>query len=100
MTPTVATNIDEYISSFPKQVQEKLALIRNAIKKVAPAAGETIKYAIPTFTLHGNLVHFAAYKNHIGLYATPSGHQAFKRNYRCTKQAKARFSSLLINRCR
>ena len=79
MTPTAATTIDEYISSFPPPVQKKLQQIRNAIKKVAPTAGEAIKYAIPTFTLNGNLVHFAAYKHHIGFYATPTGHEAFQK---------------------
>jgi uncharacterized protein YdhG (YjbR/CyaY superfamily) len=82
---------------FPKQVQERLALIRNTIKKAAPTAGETIKYPIPTFTLHGNLVHFAAYNNHIGLYATPSGHQAFQKDLSLYKTGKGSVHFPLIN---
>jgi len=71
-------NIDEYIATFPKDVQAKLQKIRTTIKKAAPKAEEAIKYQMPTFTLNGNLVHFAAYKNHIGFYPAPSGIEAFK----------------------
>jgi uncharacterized protein YdhG (YjbR/CyaY superfamily) len=71
-------NIDEYIAGFPKDVQELLRKIRTTIKKAAPDAGEAIKYRMPTFTLNGNLVHFAAFKNHIGFYPAPSGIEAFK----------------------
>lgn len=70
-------NIDEYIAGFPDEVQEKLQRIRGAIRKAAPKAEETIKYAIPTFTLNGNLVHFAAYKNHIGFYPAPRALEEF-----------------------
>ncbi len=62
------SSIDEYINDFPKEIQTKLNQIRKAIKRVAPEAEEAIKYAIPTFVLNGNLVHFAAFKNHIGFY--------------------------------
>ncbi len=79
MTTTKPKNIDEYIAGFPKDVQEILEQIRATIKKAAPEAEETIKYAIPTFTLNGNLVFFAAFKNHIGFYATPTGNEAFKK---------------------
>ena len=72
-------NIDEYIAGFPKDIQEILKELRVTIKKAAPEAAETINYAIPTFTLKGNLVHFAAYKNHIGFYPAPSGIVAFKK---------------------
>lgn len=71
-------DIDEYIKGFPKEVQEKLQKIRETIKKAAPDAEEKISYAMPTFTLKGNLVHFAAYKKHIGFYPTPSGIEKFK----------------------
>ena len=71
-------SIDEYIAGFPSDVQEILKQIRTTIKKVAPDAEEAIKYQIPTFVLNGNLVHFAAFKNHIGFYPTPSGVEAFK----------------------
>jgi uncharacterized protein YdhG (YjbR/CyaY superfamily) len=70
--------IDESIAGFPHDVQEILKQIRTTIKKVAPDAEEAIKYQIPTFVLNGNLVHFAAFKNHIGFYPTPSGIEALK----------------------
>lgn len=70
--------IDEYIAGFPPGIQEILQKIRQTIKQAAPEAEETIKYQMPTFTLKGNLVHFAAFKNHIGLYPTPSGTAKFK----------------------
>lgn len=71
-------NIDEYVAGFPRGVQEILKQIRATIKKAAPDAGEAIKYGIPTFVLNENLVHFAAFKNHIGFYPTPSGVEKFK----------------------
>jgi uncharacterized protein YdhG (YjbR/CyaY superfamily) len=80
--------IDEYIAAFPKEIQEKLEEIRSAIKKAAPKAEETINYAMPTFTLYGNLVHFAAFKNHIGFYATPTGNDAFKKELSVYKVGK------------
>ncbi|HEY0740997.1 MAG TPA: DUF1801 domain-containing protein [Chryseosolibacter sp.] len=70
--------IDEYIAEFPSDVQKKLRDIRATIKKAAPKAEEKISYAMPTFALHGNLVHFAGYKNHIGFYPAPSGISNFK----------------------
>ncbi|HEX3553800.1 MAG TPA: DUF1801 domain-containing protein [Thermoanaerobaculia bacterium] len=66
-------NIDEYIAGFPKEVQEILEGIRRTIREAAPEAEETIKYKMPTFTLKGNLVYFAAFKNHIGFYPAPRG---------------------------
>jgi uncharacterized protein YdhG (YjbR/CyaY superfamily) len=74
-----AATIDEYIAAFPANVQKKLKEIRSAIRASAPDAGEKISYAIPTFTLNGNLVHFAAFKNHIGFYPAPKGIEAFKK---------------------
>lgn len=71
-------NIDEYIANFPAEVQEKLETIRATIRKAAPKAEEAISYMIPTFRLHGNLVHFAAYKNHIGFYPGAGGIAAFQ----------------------
>ena len=76
--PTSPKNVDEYISAFPNDVQEILQKIRTTIKKAAPNAEETINYQMPTFTLKGNLVHFAAFKNHIGFYPTPTGIEEFK----------------------
>jgi uncharacterized protein YdhG (YjbR/CyaY superfamily) len=71
-------SIDEYIAQFPPETQEKLEKLRKVIKESAPEAEEKISYQMPTFVLHGNLVHFAAHKNHIGFYPTPSGIAAFK----------------------
>jgi uncharacterized protein YdhG (YjbR/CyaY superfamily) len=73
------TTIDEYIAGFPPDVQAILQKIRTAIRKAAPGAEEAIKYQMPTFILHGNLVHFAAFKNHIGFYPVPTGIEAFKK---------------------
>ena len=71
-------SIDEYIATFPEPVQVKLQEMRAAIKAAAPEATEKISYQMPTFDLKGNLVHFAAFKSHIGFYPTPSGTEAFK----------------------
>lgn len=73
------TTIDEYIESFPKDTQKILEEIRKTIKEAAPSATEAISYGIPTFKLNGNLVHFAAFKNHIGFYPAPSGITTFKK---------------------
>ena len=80
--------IDEYISVFPKDIQEILKKIRATIQKAAPGAEETINYQMPTFTLKGNLVHFAAFKNHIGFYPTPTGIEKFKKELSAYKGAK------------
>jgi uncharacterized protein YdhG (YjbR/CyaY superfamily) len=85
---TAPKNIDEYIADFPEDVQEILEKIRLTIRNAAPDAEETIKYQMPTFTLKGNLVHFAAYKKHIGLYPAPSGIEKFKDELSAYKGAK------------
>ena len=85
---TIATNIDEYISGFPEEIQILLEQVRATIKQAAPEAEEAIKYAMPTFVLNGNLVHFAAFKNHIGFYPVPSGIEAFKKELSVYKGAK------------
>jgi uncharacterized protein YdhG (YjbR/CyaY superfamily) len=72
--------MDEYIASFPKDVQDILKSLRRVIKESAPQAEEAISYGIPTFKLNGNLVHFAAFKNHIGFYPTSSPIAAFKKD--------------------
>jgi uncharacterized protein YdhG (YjbR/CyaY superfamily) len=72
------TTIDEYIDSFPANMQAILQEMRAAIKEAAPEAEEAISYQMPTFKLNGNLVHFAAFKKHIGFYPTPSGIDAFR----------------------
>jgi uncharacterized protein YdhG (YjbR/CyaY superfamily) len=76
-TLTPPANIDEYIIRFPPEIRERLAQIRAVIRAAAPDAAETISYQMPTFTLQGNLIHFAAFKNHIGLYPTPAGTAEF-----------------------
>ncbi|MDF2605976.1 MAG: hypothetical protein K0S34_166 [Bacillales bacterium] len=73
----VPKNIDEYIARFPIEVQEKLQKIRKVVQEAAPEATERISYQMPTFYLFGNLVHFGAFKNHIGFYPTPSGITSF-----------------------
>ena len=82
------STIDEYISSFPKDIQKMLEEIRSAIRKAAPDAVETISYGIPTFKLNGNLVHFAAFKNHIGFYPTPNGIEEFEEELSVYKHGK------------
>jgi uncharacterized protein YdhG (YjbR/CyaY superfamily) len=81
-------NIDDYINDFSPEIQKTLQQIREVIQKAAPGAEETIKYAIPTFTLNGNLVHFAAFKNHIGFYPIPSGIKAFEKELSTYKRGK------------
>jgi uncharacterized protein YdhG (YjbR/CyaY superfamily) len=80
--------IDEYINTFPADVQGILKELRQTIREAAPQAQETINYQMPTFTLNGNLVHFAAFKNHIGFYPTPTGIEAFKQELSRFKGAK------------
>ena len=83
------TTIDAYIASFPKEVQGILEEVRQTIRQAAPGAVEAFSYQIPTFKLNGsNLVHFAAWKEHIGFYATPSGNAAFKKELARYKVAK------------
>ncbi len=79
MAKTNFKNIDEYIATFPEEVQDVLQEIRTTIHKAAPEAEEAISYQMPTFKLNGNLVHFAAWKNHIGFYPTPSGTKEFQK---------------------
>lgn len=74
-------NIDEYMDSFPGSVVEKLVKIRKLIKTIVPEAEEAISYGIPTFRLNGkNLVHFAAYENHIGFYPGAQAIEVFKKD--------------------
>ena len=81
-------SIDEYIATFPVETQKILEELRATIKAAAPDAGEKISYQMPTFAQKGNLVHFAAYKNHIGFYPTPSGIQAFEQELSVYEGAK------------
>ncbi len=81
-------NIDEYIAAFPSEIQAILQQIRVIIKQAAPEATETISYQMPTFVLNGNLVHFAAFKSHIGFYPIPTGIEAFKNELSGYKMGK------------
>lgn len=79
MKTTAPKDIDEYIAGFPKEVQAILEEIRRTIREAAPEAEEAIRYQIPTFRLNGgNLIHFAAYQKHIGLYPAPRGAEELK----------------------
>jgi uncharacterized protein YdhG (YjbR/CyaY superfamily) len=79
MTTRIApADIDAYIADFPRDVQKILQQIRATIRKAAPGAEEAISYQIPTFRLNGNLIHFAAYQHHIGLYPAPRAEDEFK----------------------
>jgi uncharacterized protein YdhG (YjbR/CyaY superfamily) len=70
-------SIDDYIAAFPAEIQDRLQSIRRAVRRLAPDAVEKISYRIPTFALHGNLVHFAAFTNHIGLYPGTTAIETF-----------------------
>ena len=83
-----SNEIDKFIAGYPKDVQEILNKVRESIRKSAPDAEETINYGIPTFTLKGNLVHFSAFKTHIGFYPTPSGIEKFKKELSAYEGAK------------
>lgn len=83
-----STSIDDYIARSPRAVQGHLRRIRATVRKAAPEAEEAIKYGVPTFVLHENLVHFAAFKNHIGFYPTPSAIEAFQDDLSVYKGAK------------
>jgi uncharacterized protein YdhG (YjbR/CyaY superfamily) len=85
---TIYKTIDEYILQFPPEVQEILETLRKVIKEAAPEAEEKMSWQMPTFALHGNLVHFAAHKNHIGFYPAPTGIDAFKNELAEYKGAK------------
>lgn len=82
------TTIDEYIAQFPEDVQERLQTMRATIHAAAPDATEAIAYGMPTFRFNGNLVHFGAFKSHIGFYPTPNGLDEFKERLAVYKGAK------------
>ncbi len=86
---STATTTDTYIAAFPAETQAMLREIRALIKASAPAATETISYAIPTFDLGGrHLVHFAGYAQHVGFYPTGSGIAAFADELKPYKHAR------------
>ena len=81
-------DIDSYIAACPAEIQKTLQVLRKTIQISAPEATEKMSYAMPTFFYNGNLVHFAAYKNHIGFYPAPSGIEAFKKDLAKYKTSK------------
>jgi uncharacterized protein YdhG (YjbR/CyaY superfamily) len=80
--------IDEYINDFPKEVGDVLNTIRTTVQQIAPQATETISYNMPAFKMKKVLVYFAAFKNHIGFYALPSGNKAFQKELSHYKTGK------------
>lgn len=83
------TSIDQYIKTFPQDVQKILQKVRQTIHTAAPEATETISYQMPTFTQNGRvLVYFAAWKSHLGFYATPTGNEAFRKELAPYQSAK------------
>jgi uncharacterized protein YdhG (YjbR/CyaY superfamily) len=88
MNKKTPKNIDDYVSRFPKEVQQLLQKMRLTIRKAAPKAKETISYGIPAFTLNGILVWYAAHKSHIGFYPRASVIAAFKKELSAYKGAK------------
>jgi uncharacterized protein YdhG (YjbR/CyaY superfamily) len=86
--PTTPKSIDDYIAGFPPQVRVILDRLRATIRRTAPGAEEAIKYRLPTFVLSGNLVHFGAFKKHIGFYATPTGNKQFRKELSAYEGAK------------
>jgi uncharacterized protein YdhG (YjbR/CyaY superfamily) len=89
MMKTTYLNVDEYISTFPKDTQGLLKQVRKTIRQSAPEAEESISYGMPAFKLNGKpLVYFGAFKTHIGFYATPTGHKEFAEELSQYKQGK------------
>ena len=89
MMNKVFKTVDEYIESFPSDIQILLQQIRETVTKSAPQADEAISYGMPAYKLNGKpLVYFAAFKNHVGFYATPTGHAAFAEKLSKYKQGK------------
>lgn len=81
-------SVDEYIAAFPKKTQALLKQMRSTIKKTVPTAEEVISYNMPGYKLHGMLVYFAGYENHIGFYATPTGNSEFEKELSVYKTGK------------
>ena len=95
---TTFPSVDAYIQSFPDDVQCILIKLRNLIQSIAPHAVESISYGMPAYKVNKKpLVYFAAYKHHIGLYATPSGHAAFASELAAYKQGKGSVQFTLDN---
>jgi uncharacterized protein YdhG (YjbR/CyaY superfamily) len=87
-----AKTIDEYIVQFPKAVQTSLKELRAFIKAEVPESSEKISYGIPTFYLYGNLVHFAAFKDHYSIFPSPSGIDQFEKELEPYRTGKGTLS--------
>ncbi len=86
--PAVNT-VDEYIASFPEEIQTHLKTVRDCVRKAGPELAESISYGMPAYKHKGKpAVYFAGYKGHIGFYATPTGHEAFAKELSKYKQGK------------
>ncbi|MDB5126932.1 DUF1801 domain-containing protein [Mucilaginibacter sp.] len=92
-------DVDEYIGSFPADVQQKLQQMRDAIKSAAPHTQEIISYGMPAYKQHGNLVYFGAAKNHLGFYPGAAVIAHLKLNWRLIKAQRVLFSSRTISLC-
>lgn len=88
MKATETNTVDYYIAKFPKEVQQLLTQLRNVIRAAAPNAEEIISYKMPAYKYYGTLFYFAGYKNHIGFYAAPTAHDAFKKDLCVYKTVK------------
>ncbi len=89
MKSSAENSVDEYIRGFPDHVRVLLLQVRNTIIQAAPQAEECISYGMPAYKINGKpLVYFAGYKNHIGFYATPTGHKEFEKELAKYKQGK------------
>lgn len=88
MKKIIFSTVDEYIASFPPAVRKLLSAMRKTIKAAAPKAEELISYQMPAYKYKGVLVYFAAFEKHIGFYATPTGHAAFKKELSAYKTGK------------
>ncbi len=88
MKAKATATVDEYIDTFPNEVQRLLLLLRKTIQTAAPKATEVISYGMAGYKYHSMLVYFAGYKNHIGFYAAPTGHEAFKKELSVYKSGK------------
>ena len=89
MIETTATTVEEYIATFPKDIQKILKETRSTIKKAAPEAEEAIKYQMPTLIFHGNMLSYGVFKKHIGIYPAPSGDEAFNKELEPYRSGKA-----------
>jgi uncharacterized protein YdhG (YjbR/CyaY superfamily) len=87
--PAQPTTVDAYIAGYPQDIQTILKKVRTTVKKVAPKAGEAIKYGMPTYTQDGNVLSFGAYKTHIGMYPIPAGDDKFQKDIAPYKSSKS-----------